>query len=167
MRAFGQFIASHTTLSSLDSSRRKCPDKSGSILVSPPITRFPNLLTDELHDIGKSSRQDLAVEMLQDITSATRAKFQGVNPILSKIPKRPRCSHHATRVFSTRSVFPIFACRAARNCGGELFVRSQGDFAVRCSVVHPGTRIGNFLLAMETEPRCPQRTTPPSSSVRR
>ena len=34
-----------------------------------------HLPTDELHDIGKSSRQDLAVEMLQDITPATRTKF--------------------------------------------------------------------------------------------
>ena len=33
------------------------------------------LSADELDDIGKSSRQDLAVEMLQDIASATRTKF--------------------------------------------------------------------------------------------
>jgi len=38
-------------------------------------------------------------------------------PFLVEIPKRPRCSHHAMRVPSTRSAFPILACRAARNCG--------------------------------------------------
>ena len=37
--------------------------------------KAPPLPTDELHDIGKPSRQDSAVEMLQNITPATRTKF--------------------------------------------------------------------------------------------
>ena len=39
------------------------------------IARRPTLPTDELHDIGESSCQDLAVEMLQNIASATKTKF--------------------------------------------------------------------------------------------
>ena len=37
--------------------------------------KLSTLPTDLLHDIGKSSRQDLPVEMLQNIASATRTKF--------------------------------------------------------------------------------------------
>jgi hypothetical protein len=37
--------------------------------------RRPTLPTDELHDIGKPSRQGFSVKMLSDIAPATRPKF--------------------------------------------------------------------------------------------
>jgi len=54
------------------SHKRAQPAPSGAGWAVETITYF---LRDELHDIDKSFRQDLTVEMLQDIAPTTRTKF--------------------------------------------------------------------------------------------